>query len=57
MRTTISNTDLDFPALSTGNFVSAIETSFASGIGWLITFCADRGGNYVGFYFQINKTN
>ncbi|XP_075368751.1 dnaJ homolog subfamily C member 10 isoform X2 [Mycteria americana] len=26
-----------------GNFVNAIETSFASGIGWLITFCAERG--------------
>jgi len=27
-----------------GNFVNAIETSFASGVGWLITFCAERGG-------------
>uniref|UniRef100_A0A663LRT5 DnaJ homolog subfamily C member 10 n=1 Tax=Athene cunicularia TaxID=194338 RepID=A0A663LRT5_ATHCN len=26
-----------------GNFVNAIETSFASGVGWLITFCAERG--------------
>uniref|UniRef100_A0A669Q6K9 DnaJ homolog subfamily C member 10 n=1 Tax=Phasianus colchicus TaxID=9054 RepID=A0A669Q6K9_PHACC len=26
-----------------GNFVNAIETSFASGLGWLITFCAERG--------------
>lgn len=25
--------------LSTGNFVNAIETAFAAGIGWLITFC------------------
>uniref|UniRef100_A0A8C3U223 DnaJ homolog subfamily C member 10 n=1 Tax=Catharus ustulatus TaxID=91951 RepID=A0A8C3U223_CATUS len=24
-----------------GNFVNAIETSFASGVGWLITFCAE----------------
>lgn len=30
-----------------GNFVNAIETSFASGLGWLITFCAERGGKYV----------
>ncbi|KAM4697867.1 dnaJ homolog subfamily C member 10 [Rhinophrynus dorsalis] len=26
-----------------GNFRSEIENSFASGIGWLITFCADTG--------------
>ncbi|NXG21149.1 DJC10 protein, partial [Grallaria varia] len=26
-----------------GNFVNAIETSFASGVGWLITFCAEQG--------------
>ncbi|KAJ7408036.1 hypothetical protein WISP_122767 [Willisornis vidua] len=26
-----------------GNFVNAIETSFASGIGWLISFCAEHG--------------
>ncbi|NXV72388.1 DJC10 protein, partial [Atlantisia rogersi] len=26
-----------------GNFVNAIETSFASGVGWLITFCAESG--------------
>lgn len=30
-----------------GNFVNAIETSFASGVGWLITFCAERGGRYI----------
>uniref|UniRef100_A0A670HWS0 DnaJ homolog subfamily C member 10 n=1 Tax=Podarcis muralis TaxID=64176 RepID=A0A670HWS0_PODMU len=26
-----------------GNFVSAVQTAFASGIGWLITFCAEQG--------------
>ncbi|XP_073502888.1 dnaJ homolog subfamily C member 10 [Phyllobates terribilis] len=26
-----------------GNFRSSIENSFASGVGWLITFCADSG--------------
>ncbi|KAM4024477.1 dnaJ homolog subfamily C member 10 [Anomaloglossus baeobatrachus] len=26
-----------------GNFRSSIEKSFASGVGWLITFCADTG--------------
>ncbi|XP_018415010.1 PREDICTED: dnaJ homolog subfamily C member 10 [Nanorana parkeri] len=26
-----------------GNFRSSIERSFASGVGWLITFCADSG--------------
>ncbi|KAJ7345566.1 hypothetical protein JRQ81_001516 [Phrynocephalus forsythii] len=26
-----------------GNFVNSIETAFASGIGWLITFCTERG--------------
>ncbi|KAL8183573.1 UNVERIFIED_CONTAM: DnaJ subfamily C member 10 [Gekko kuhli] len=26
-----------------GNFVNAVETVFASGTGWLITFCSDRG--------------
>ncbi|XP_056389863.1 dnaJ homolog subfamily C member 10 isoform X2 [Hyla sarda] len=26
-----------------GNFKSSIENSFASGVGWLITFCADSG--------------
>uniref|UniRef100_A0A8B9BLE7 DnaJ homolog subfamily C member 10 n=1 Tax=Anser brachyrhynchus TaxID=132585 RepID=A0A8B9BLE7_9AVES len=25
-----------------GNFVNAIETSFASGLGWLITFCSNK---------------
>ncbi|KAL7991581.1 hypothetical protein Chor_015837 [Crotalus horridus] len=27
-----------------GNFVNAIETAFASDIGWLITFCTEQGG-------------
>ncbi|XP_036277335.1 dnaJ homolog subfamily C member 10 isoform X3 [Pipistrellus kuhlii] len=26
-----------------GNFVNAIQTAFASGIGWLITFCSEGG--------------
>uniref|UniRef100_A0A8D0HRS0 DnaJ homolog subfamily C member 10 n=1 Tax=Sphenodon punctatus TaxID=8508 RepID=A0A8D0HRS0_SPHPU len=26
-----------------GNFVNAVQTAFASGVGWLITFCAERG--------------
>ncbi|XP_061464264.1 dnaJ homolog subfamily C member 10 [Rhineura floridana] len=26
-----------------GNFVNAVETAFASGVGWLITFCAEQG--------------
>lgn len=26
-----------------GNFRSSVENSFASGVGWLITFCADSG--------------
>ncbi|XP_027721736.1 dnaJ homolog subfamily C member 10 [Vombatus ursinus] len=26
-----------------GNFVNAIETAFASGVGWLITFCSKTG--------------
>ncbi|KAM5151590.1 dnaJ homolog subfamily C member 10 [Mantella aurantiaca] len=26
-----------------GNFRSSVESSFASGVGWLITFCADSG--------------
>lgn len=26
-----------------GNFKSSVENSFASGVGWLITFCADSG--------------
>ncbi|XP_008113693.2 dnaJ homolog subfamily C member 10 [Anolis carolinensis] len=26
-----------------GNFVSAVEAAFASGVGWLITFCAEQG--------------
>ncbi|EMP26352.1 DnaJ like protein subfamily C member 10 [Chelonia mydas] len=26
-----------------GNFVNAIQASFASGVGWLITFCAEGG--------------
>ncbi|XP_074071658.1 dnaJ homolog subfamily C member 10 [Macrotis lagotis] len=26
-----------------GNFVNAIETAFASGVGWLITFCSKKG--------------
>ncbi|XP_042301946.1 dnaJ homolog subfamily C member 10 [Sceloporus undulatus] len=26
-----------------GNFVNAVETAFASGVGWLITFCAEHG--------------
>lgn len=38
-----------------GNFVNAIETSFASGVGWLITFCAERGGRYIK-YFLNNVT-
>ncbi|XP_020663430.3 dnaJ homolog subfamily C member 10 isoform X1 [Pogona vitticeps] len=29
--------------LWTGNFVNSIETAFASGTGWLITFCAAHG--------------
>uniref|UniRef100_A0A8D0HNA6 DnaJ homolog subfamily C member 10 n=1 Tax=Sphenodon punctatus TaxID=8508 RepID=A0A8D0HNA6_SPHPU len=31
-----------------GNFVNAVQTAFASGVGWLITFCAERGGKYEG---------
>ncbi|NXF53348.1 DJC10 protein, partial [Oceanites oceanicus] len=38
-----------------GNFVNAIETSFASGIGWLITFCAERGGRCIAYF--SNKAN
>lgn len=38
-----------------GNFVNAIETSFASGIGWLITFCAERGGRCMKYF--SNKAN
>ncbi|XP_048341465.1 dnaJ homolog subfamily C member 10 [Sphaerodactylus townsendi] len=26
-----------------GNFVNVVETAFASGVGWLISFCSDRG--------------
>ncbi|XP_023568108.1 dnaJ homolog subfamily C member 10 [Octodon degus] len=29
--------------LSTGNFVNSIQTAFAAGIGWLITFCSKGG--------------
>uniref|UniRef100_A0A8D2DRT7 DnaJ homolog subfamily C member 10 n=1 Tax=Sciurus vulgaris TaxID=55149 RepID=A0A8D2DRT7_SCIVU len=29
--------------LSTGNFVNSIQTAFAAGIGWLITFCFKGG--------------
>jgi hypothetical protein len=28
-----------------GNFVNAIETAFAAGVGWLITFCSKGEGN------------
>lgn len=38
-----------------GNFVNAIETSFASGVGWLIAFCAERGGRYI--KYLSNKAN
>ncbi|XP_038607283.1 dnaJ homolog subfamily C member 10 [Tachyglossus aculeatus] len=29
--------------LRAGNFVNAIQTAFASGVGWLITFCSEGG--------------
>lgn len=38
-----------------GNFVNAIETSFASGVGWLITFCAERGGRCLKYFSKSNK--
>lgn len=28
-----------------GNVFSEIESAFSSGLGWLITFCSDSGGN------------
>lgn len=40
-----------------GNFVNAIETSFASGVGWLITFCAERGGRYIKYLLWQKKTS
>lgn len=33
-----------------GNFVDAIQTAFASGVGWLISFCNEHGGKYVHIY-------
>lgn len=30
-----------------GNFVNSIQTAFAAGIGWLITFCSTGGGNFI----------
>lgn len=30
--------------MSLGNVFNEIEVAFASGIGWLITFCAETGG-------------
>lgn len=38
-----------------GNFVNAIETSFASGVGWLITFCAERGGRCLKYFSNSKK--
>uniref|UniRef100_A0A9L0KME1 DnaJ homolog subfamily C member 10 n=1 Tax=Equus asinus TaxID=9793 RepID=A0A9L0KME1_EQUAS len=33
--------------LWTGNFVNSIQTAFAAGIGWLITFCSKGGGKKI----------
>lgn len=41
-----------------GNFVNAIETSFASGVGWLITFCTERGGRCIKYFSsKANRKN
>uniref|UniRef100_A0A669DTK7 DnaJ homolog subfamily C member 10 n=1 Tax=Oreochromis niloticus TaxID=8128 RepID=A0A669DTK7_ORENI len=33
-----------------GNVFSEIESAFSSGLGWLITFCSDSGGNTCTFF-------
>uniref|UniRef100_A0AAA9RT35 DnaJ homolog subfamily C member 10 n=1 Tax=Bos taurus TaxID=9913 RepID=A0AAA9RT35_BOVIN len=33
--------------LWTGNFVNSIQTAFAAGIGWLITFCSEGSGKKI----------
>ncbi|XP_073927328.1 dnaJ homolog subfamily C member 10 isoform X3 [Castor canadensis] len=38
--------------LSTGNFVNSIQTAFAAGIGWLITFCS-KGGDCLASQTQL----
>lgn len=37
--------DHDCALSPTGNIFSEIESAFASGVGWLITFCFENGGN------------
>lgn len=40
---------------SLGNFVNTVETAFASGIGWLITFCTEQGGKYMFAYQRMDE--
>ncbi|MEQ2188419.1 hypothetical protein GOODEAATRI_014797 [Goodea atripinnis] len=42
---------------SLGNVFAEIENAFSSGLGWLITFCSDTGGNSVSAYLLHVSTS